>query len=92
MFKVLRTVPGVSKPLLGNATSGGWTHPFLEYRAAEGSHWEQPTRFDVQKSRDGRFLFMATLPGIGTIYTHVTDVVVQKWKERCSAEAVVVFA
>jgi hypothetical protein len=89
MLKVLKTVPGVSEPRLGNATSSGWTHPFLEYRAAEDSHWEQPTRFDAQKSDDGRFWFMSMLPGMGTIDTHVTDVVVLKWKAQCTVEAAV---
>jgi hypothetical protein len=80
MLKVLKAVPGVSEPRLGNAASGEWSHPFLEYRALEGSHWEQPTRFDVQQSDDGGFWFMAMLPGMGTIGTRVTDVVVLKWK------------
>jgi hypothetical protein len=92
MLKVLRTVPGVSEPRIGNSTSDGWTHPYLEYRAAEDSHWEQPTRFDVQKSHDGRFRFMAVLPGVGGIDIHVTNNVVKEWKERCGVEAVVLLA
>jgi hypothetical protein len=90
MLKVLKTVPGVSEPRLGNATTGGWTHPFLEYRAAEESRWIQPTRFDVQKPDDGHILFMGTLPGVGPLDTHVTDVVVQQWKLQCGVAAIVI--
>lgn len=92
MLQVLRVVPGVSEPHLGSASSGGWTHPFLEYRADEESHWEQPTRFDAQQSNNGAVYFRAVLPGVGRIDTHVTNLVVQKWKEQCGVEAVVVFA
>ena len=91
MLKVLKATPGVSEPRLESATSGGWTYPLLEYRAIEDSHWEQPTRFDLQKSDDGRMFFVAMLPGIGRIDTHVTRVVVQKWRARCSVEAAVLF-
>jgi hypothetical protein len=91
MLKALKAVPGVSQPRLGNATSGGWTHPFLEYRATEDSHWQQPTRFDLEKSDEGRILFVAMLPGMGRIDSHVTDVVVQKWKEQCGVDVVVLF-
>ena|ERR1700723_393968 len=92
MLKVLKTVPGVSEPRLDNATSGGWTHPFLEYRAAEGSHWVQPTRFDAQKTTAGSFSFVGILPGMGPIDTHVTNVVVEQWKARCGVEAMVILA
>ncbi len=91
MLKVLKGVPGVSEPRLGSAASGGWTYPFLEYRATEDSRWEQPTRFDLQKSDDGRMLFIAMLPGMGRIDTHITRVVMQKWRARCGVEAAVLF-
>jgi hypothetical protein len=90
MLKVLKTVPGVSEPRLGNVTTGGWTHPFLEYRAAEESRWIQPTRFDVQKRDDGHILFMAMLPGMSALDTHVTNVVVQEWKVQCGVAAIVI--
>ena len=92
MLRALRTVPGVSEPRIGYSTSDGWTHPYLGYRAAEESHWEQPTRFDAQKSHDGGFRFMATLPGVGKFDFHVTNNVVKEWKEVCGIEAVVVLA
>jgi hypothetical protein len=61
MLKVLKTVPGVSEPRLGNAASGEWSHPFLEYRALEGSHWEQPTRFDglTPTNRSAKFIVIS---------------------------------
>jgi hypothetical protein len=90
MLKVLRTVPGVSEASLGTSTDGGWDHPFLEYRAAEGSHWVQPNRFNLQKDDKGHVWFMAMLPGVGKIDTQVTDIVVKKWKMRCDVAAVVI--
>jgi hypothetical protein len=92
MLKVLNTVPGVSEARLGTSTNGGWIHPFLKYRAAEESHWVQPTRFDLQKSDKAKVWFMATLPGMGTLDTHVTNVVVQEWKQQCGVVAVVLLA
>ena len=89
MLKVLETVPGVSEPRLGKATNGDVAHPFLEYRAAEGSRWVQPTRFTFQESSEGHGYFMATLPGIGPIDTHVTDIIVKKWETTCGARALV---
>jgi hypothetical protein len=92
MLKILKTVPGVSEPRLDNATSGGWTHPFLEYRAAEESQWVQPTRFDAQKAADGSFSFVGILPGTGRLDTHVTNIVVEQWKTQCGVEATVILA
>jgi hypothetical protein len=92
MFKVLKTVPGVSEPRLDNATGDGWTHPFLEYRAAEGSQWVEPTRFDAQKNAAGGFSFVGILPGVGPLDTHVTNVVVEQWKTQCGVEAMVILA
>ena len=80
MLEVLKTVPGVSEPRLGTDTSNGWLHSFLEYRASEGSQWIQPTRFDAKKSDDGHYYFQTLLPGLGKIDTHVTEMVIQKWK------------
>jgi hypothetical protein len=89
MFKVLKAAPGISEARLGKSTSAGLARPFLEYRAAEASRWKQPTRFTLEQSRDGHSYFMAMLPGIGPIDTHVTNVVVQKWKVYCGVEATV---
>ncbi len=90
MLKVLKTVPGVSEPRLGNASSAGSTRPFLEYRATEASRWKQPTRFALQRSPDGQVYFMAVLPGnVIPSDTHVTNVVVQRWKAQCGADATV---
>ena len=91
MYKVLKTVPGVSEPKLGYVTSGGWTHPFLEYRAAESNSWVQPTRFEVRKGRDGKYYFLAYLPGqvppdIVYLDNHVTDAVMQKWRTQCNVD------
>jgi len=80
-------MPGVSEPNLGKATSHGVIHTFIEYRAVEGSHWKEPTRFTLEQSINGRFLFTAVLPGIGPLETHVTDAVTRKWQTECGVLA-----
>jgi hypothetical protein len=93
MLKVLKAVPGVSDPRLGSVTSEGWTHPFLEYRAAEETRWIEPTRFDVLKAGQGPYSFTAVLPGIGNgIDIHVTKIVMQRWKDLCGVDAMVELA
>jgi hypothetical protein len=79
---------------LGYASDDGWTHPYLEYRAAEESRWVQPTHFEAKKGNGGAYLFMAILPGVVAPESHpdihVTDSVVRKWKTQCKIDAVVV--
>lgn len=93
MYKVLKTAPGVSEPKVGYVTSDGWTHPFIEYRAAEHDSWLEPTRFDVRRSGHHKYYFLAILPGIvppgGHLDFHVTDAVTQKWRTECKVDAVV---
>ena len=96
MFQVLKVVPGVSDANVGTFTYAGATWPYLEYRAAERSRWEQPTRFAVHQAPDGKMrypdggiVFMGMLPGAMPIDLHVTDVVVQKWKTQCKVDVVV---
>jgi hypothetical protein len=91
MLRVLKLVPGVTEPRLGEITSNGLTLPFLEYRAAEKSSWVEPTRFSIQVSEDGSMWYMAMLPGIGPgpIDMHVTSMVLQKWNEECHVTAAV---
>ena len=91
MLKALKTVPGVTEPKLGYVTNEGWTHPFLEYSAAEVNSWVQPTRFEAQKSDTGKYWFLGSLPGvispeIGDADIHVTEAVMKKWKAQCNVE------
>lgn len=91
MLKALKTIPGVSQEVLGEAKSHGTTRPFIEYRAEEETRWEQPTRFTLQPSNGSRFWFMAMLPGLvapgSDLDLHITNVVVKKWKTQCGVEA-----
>lgn len=87
MFEVLQTVPGVTEPRLGYVTADGGTLPFLEYRAAEKSSWVEPTRFDARKTDDGDYWFLAYLPGIGEIDSHITETIMEKWKAQCDVDA-----
>ena len=93
MLEVLKTVPGVSEPKLGYVTREGWTHPFLEYRAAERTSWVQPTRFEARRSARGMW-FQAVLPGVVSpglgLDIHVTDAVMKKWKTQCHIDAIVI--
>jgi hypothetical protein len=96
MLKVLKAVPGVTDPKLGTFSFAGSTWPYLEYRAAEGSSWVQPTRFAVHQAPDGNMrypdggvVFMGMLPGAMPIDLHVTDVVVEKWRAQCKVDVVV---
>ncbi|OOG43581.1 hypothetical protein B0E51_01980 [Rhodanobacter sp. C05] len=95
MLRVLKVMPGVSQAVLGEAKSNGATRPFIEYRAAEGARWKQPTRFTLQQSSGSHFSFMAVLPGLVTpgsdVDAHVTNAVVKKWETQCGAEANVLF-
>ena len=88
MLDVIKSVPGVSEPRLGNTTSHGVSHPYLEYRAAEGSHWIQPTRFYAQQSNKSHY-WQAMLPGMAEIDVHVTNDVVRKWNTQCGVKAYV---
>ena len=91
MFEVLKAMPEVSEPKLGVATSEGWAHPFLEYRAAEALSKFYPIRFNAKKADRGGFWFLAVKSGFGAPEFHVTVAVIQKWKAQCSAEANVLF-
>jgi hypothetical protein len=91
MFEVLKAMPEVSEPKLGSTTSEGWTHPFLEYRAAEALSKFNPIRFDAKKADRGGFWFLAVKSGLGAPEFHVTDVVIKKWKVQCSIDASVLF-
>ena len=94
MLAILKATPGVSGARLGVSTRGGWTHPFLEYRADEKTRWVQPTRFDLQKRADrnlGKYWFLAILPGLTAVGEdldfHVTDAVVKAWKDQSGVQA-----
>ena len=91
MFEVLKTMPEVREPKLGVTTSDGWTHPFLEYRAAEALSEVYPIRFNAKKTDGGGYWFLAVKSGLGVPEFHVTDVVIKKWKAQCSADANVLF-
>jgi hypothetical protein len=91
MFKVLQTMPDVSEPKLGITTSEGWTHPFLEYRAAEALSGVTPIRFIAKKADRGGYWFLAVKSGLGAPEFHVTDAVIRKWKAQCIADATVLF-
>jgi hypothetical protein len=97
MYEVLKTIPGVTEPKLGYVTSNGWTHPFLEYRADEATHWVQPTRFEARRGDHDQYSFLGILPGqidphIGHLDLHVTEVVTAKWNTQCHANAYVITA
>jgi hypothetical protein len=91
MFEVLKTMPEVSEPKLGATTSEGWTHPFVEYRAAEALSGVTPIRFDAKKADRGGYWFLAVKSGLGAPEFHVTDTVIKKWKVQCRANATVLF-
>ena len=91
MLEVLKATPGVIGPVLGTTTSGGWTHPFLEYRADEALTRESAIRFDAAKKNGGDYLFIAAKSGLGSPESHVTDAVVDKWKMRCHAQVMLWF-
>ncbi len=91
MYKALLIVPGVSNPKLGYVTSDGWTHPYLEYRAAEDSPSVQHPRFYALRPHDGKYWFLAVLSGLGGPDIHTSEAVMQKWKTRCGVEASILF-
>jgi hypothetical protein len=91
MLAILKAVPEVSEPKLGVTTSDGWTHPFVEYRAAEALSGETPIRFDAKKADRGGYWFLAVRSGLGAPEFHVTDSIIKKWKAQCGVEANVLF-
>ena len=91
MLGVLEVFPGVSEQRLSEDSSGGWLHPYLEYRAAEGSTGARRYRFDAQRSNDGHYSFLAKLDGMGVTDTHVTEAVIEKWKTQCTVSSNVIF-
>jgi hypothetical protein len=105
MLNVLKTTPGVTEEKLGMSNLGtmtdehGWIHPYLEYRASEKARWTRPTRFDLVKPQDairGPYDFESMFPGVFSVEekgpdTHVTDVVVRKWKAQCGVHVSILF-
>jgi hypothetical protein len=96
MLNVLKSMPGVSEPTLRYVTSDGYTYPVLEYRADEKARWVQPTRFVALKPYHGKYQFQAMLPGaidpdIGHPDAPVTGAIIERWKERCRADAIILF-
>jgi hypothetical protein len=91
MLKVLKATPEVSESKLGVTTTDGWSHPFLEYRAAEALSDADPIRFDAKRSDRGGYWFLAVKSGLGAPEGHVTDSVIKKWKTQCSVDANVLF-
>jgi hypothetical protein len=99
MLVVLNETPGITEGKLGISTFKGQPFPYVEYRAAEGASWEQPTRFDLHAPHDpnrGPFSFWGLVPGICPALPgencpdiHVTQDVVKGWKSRCGVAAVV---
>src|SRR5690242_746932 len=96
MLRVLRTTAGVSHATMGVATTGGWTHPYLEYRASEKTHWIEPTRFDADKPMNvdsGPYEFTAMLPGVvptgEQLDFHVTDRITDAWQKKCGVHGVI---
>jgi hypothetical protein len=92
MLKVLKSVHGDRDPSVG----GGVATPYVEYRAAENARWEDaPTRFVLQQSSKDAIFFQAMLPGMTTVGsmpdTHVTNIVIKKWKTQCRVQAVILF-
>jgi hypothetical protein len=92
MLEVLKTTPEVGEPKLGVTTSEGWTHPFVEYRAAEALSGATPIRFDAKKAERGGYWFLAVTSGLGAPEFHVTDAIMKKWKAQCRADATVLFS
>jgi hypothetical protein len=91
MLEVLKTMPEVSEPKLGVTTSEGWTHPFVEYRAAEALSGATPIRFNAKKADRGVYWFLAVKSGLGAPEFHVTDAIIKKWKVQCRTGATVLF-
>jgi hypothetical protein len=92
MYKGLQTVPGVSDPKLGYVTSDGWTHPYLEYQAAEASPSAQHPRFEAKNLDNGAgYWFQAALSGAGAPDVHISEAVMQRWKTRCGVDANILF-
>jgi hypothetical protein len=91
MLEVLKTMPEVTEPKLGVATSDGWTYPFLEYRAAEALSGATPIRFNAKKAAHGGYRFLAVKSGLGAPEFHVTDAIIKKWKVQCRVDATVLF-
>lgn len=92
MYKVLQTAPGVSDPKLGYVASDGWTHPYLEYQAAESSPSVQHPRFEAKKLDNGEgYWFLAVLSGAGAPDVHISEAVMQRWKTRCGVAANILF-
>jgi hypothetical protein len=105
MLKVLMTVPGVSGPRQGITVGipgqvlpapGRIPRPYVEYRAAEMARWTTPTRFIFESASKNEVYFQAMLPGMVTNPrsmpdTHITDIIIKKWKAQCGVQADILF-
>lgn len=104
MLNVLKTVTGVSDPRRGITVGipgqvlpppGRVPRPYVEYRADEEARWTTPTRFIYESSNKSAIFFQTVLPGMvsagTTPDTHVTDIVIKRWKARCGVQTSVLF-
>jgi hypothetical protein len=92
MLKILKAVHDVRDPKVGT----GIATPYVEYRAAENARWRNsPTRFVLQPANKGVIFFQAMLPGMTTVSslpdTHITNIVIKKWKAQCGVQAAILF-
>lgn len=90
LVNVAKATPEVSDVTLGVDASGGWTRPFVEYRADEALSRGRPIRFTAIRDQ-GSYEFWAFESGLGAPELHVTEAVMQKWETHCQTYANVLF-
>jgi hypothetical protein len=98
MLRVLKSVPGIDGTEMGVSDLGGWSHPFLQYRAAPARDGYRATiRFDATKnfqSNDRKSTFEAMIPGIygqneSGPPDYGTGALAKLWEKKCTVRVMV---
>jgi hypothetical protein len=101
MLQVLKSTPGIDDIEMGASDTGGWSHPFLQYRAIpETDGFRATIRFEATKnfysSSDQKTFFIALISGLASPGENPTDygtgAMAMLWEKKCDVHVMVLSA
>jgi len=100
MLRVLKSVHGIDSVAMGMSDAAGWSHPFLQYRAApEPDGYRATLVFSATRdfhSTDSQPFFIADLPGVYGLHEsgppdYGTGKLAKLWEKNCRVHVMVLF-